>query len=504
VRSDHPGTDPKLPSFRHPILQEHSQDLERAFDAWYCLKDEETKRKYLPKEPAEPATAYEGRLGRAVFSDFFKAGIEAFAGVLSRSDLIEPPASFERAQDNVDLEGNSLHAFWLTVDALCLRDGGVPILVEMPDGQPTDGANEAALKRRPYLVNRTRATCLNWRTTIVDSVEVVSRCTFLEWAEVDDPDGDFGVQYEERYRVIEPGKWTLYKLTKKADSSLTLEVVDEGQYLDAKQQPLAVCPVVWYPAEKAGFGRGGPPLRQVVMHCIEHFQMRSDLKEKTHKCAMPVPVRKGAPPPMPGQAATPLVIGPNTAIDVDKDGDFHFAEPSATSLAEQRSQIEAVEALINQQLLGFLSGDSKMTKTATQAQLEGGRTQVSIKAMGERKRSVMQSILAIWCLYTGEELAVGAGLTMDENAYDQPLDAQSAAQLQALAGGVELISQESAVEELQRGGFNRATSSVEDEMARIRAERPMLGAPTPGRNDTTNPVDVSTPPDQAQPTTQES
>ena len=495
MKSEHPGTDPKLPSFRHPILEEQAHDLERAFDAWYCLRGEETKRKYLPQEAAEPPNAYTGRLGRAVFSDFFRSGIEAFAGVLSRSDLIDPPASFEKAQDNVDLEGNSLQAFWMTVDALCLRDGAVPILVEMPDGQPTDGANEAALKRRPYLVNRTRSTCLNWRTAIVDSVEVVTRCTFLEWAEVDDPDGDFGVQYEERYRVIEPGKWILYKLVKRADGTLALDLVDEGQYLDAKQQPLTICPVVWYPAEKAGFGRGGMPLGQVVEHCIEHFQMRSDLREKTHKCAMPVPVRKGAPPPMPGQPPAPLVIGPNTAIDVDKDGDFSFAEPSATSLAEQRSQIEAVEVLINQQLLGFLSGDSKQTKTATQAQLEGGRTQVSIKAMGERKRSVMQSILAIWCLYTGEELAVGAGLTMDENAYDAPLDAQSAAQLQALAGGVELISQESAVEELQRGGFNRATSSVEDEMARIRAERPMLGAPTPGRNDTTTPLD------QAQPTT---
>lgn len=497
MKSEHPGTDPTLPSFRHPILVEQAEDLERAFDAWYCLKGDKVKRKYLPQEPAEPASAYDGRLGRAVFSDLFKAGVEAFAGVLSRSDLIDPPVSFEKVTDNVDLEGNSLQAFWMTVDALCLRDGGVPILVEMPDGQPTDGANEAALKRRPYLVNRTRATCLNWRTAIVGSVEVVMRCTFLEWTEIDDPDGDFGVKYEERYRVIKPGQWTLFKLIKRADGTLALDLVDEGQYLDATQQPLTICPVVWYPAEKAGFGRGTPPLRQVVEHNIEHFQMRSDLKEKTHKCAMPVPVRKGAPPPMPGQMVTPLVIGPNTAIDVDKDGDFHFAEPSATSLVEQRNQIEAVETLINQQLMGFLSGDSKMTKTATQAQLEGGRTQVSIKAMGERKRSVMQSILAIWCLYTGEELAVGAGLTMDENAYDAPLGPQEAAQLQALAGGVELISQQSAVEELQRGGFNRATSSVEDEMARIKAERPILGAPTPGRNDTTTPVDKLLPQDAA-------
>jgi hypothetical protein len=488
-----------LPSFRHPILQEHAEDLERAYDAWYCLKGEETKRKYLPKEPAEPPNAYEGRLGRAVFSDFFRAGIEAFAGVLSRSEPVNPPPSFEKAMDNVDLEGNSLEAWWLTVDALCLRDGGVPILVEMPDGQPTDGASEAAQKRRPYLVSRTRSTCLNWRTAIVDSVEVATKCTFLEWAEIDSPDGDYGVVYEERYRVIEAGKWTLYKLTKQPDGRLAIDEVDNGQYLDAKQKPLTICPVVWYPAEKAGFGRGGPPLRQVTEHCFQHFRKSSDLEEKTHKCAMPVPVRKGALPSMPGQAVAPLVIGPNTAIDVDKDGDFFFREPSAASLAEQREQIKEVVELINQQLLGFLSGDSKVTKTATQAQLEGGRTQVSIKAMGERKKSAMQSILAIWCLYTGEDLPVGAGLAMDENAFVPPLDAQGAKALMDLTGGEPLISQESAVEELQRGGFNRATSSVEDEMERIRRERPTLGAPTPGRNDTTTPLDVSTPLDESQP-----
>ena len=503
MKSEHPGTDPRLPSFQHPILKEHADYLQRAYDAWYCLKGEETKKKYLPKEPAEPAEAYAGRLERAVFSDFFKAGIEAFAGVLSRSTPKDLPPTFENALDNVDLEGNSLEAFWMTVDALCLRDGGVPILVEMPDGQPTDGASEAALKRRPYLVNRTRSTCLNWRTEIVDSVEVVTRLTLLEWAEVDDPDGGFGVKYEERYRVIEPGKWTLYKLTKRDNGTLTLDEVTNGRYLDSKQKPLTICPVVWYPAENAGFGRGGLPLRQVVEHCFQYFRKSSDLEEKTHKCAMPVPVRKGAPPPMPGQVAPPLVIGPNTAIDVDKDGDFFWREPEATSLAEQREQIREVKELIDQHLLGFLSGESKVTKTATQAQLEGGRVQVSIKAMGERKKSVMQSILAIWCLYTGEELAVGAGLTMDENAFAEPLNAQGAEALQRLAGGVELISQESAVEALQTGGFNRATTSVEDEMERIRRERPTLGAPTPGRNDTTTPLDVSTPLDESQPTAED-
>ena len=495
MKSSHPGTDPKLPSFQHPVLKEHKEDLERAYDAWYCLKGngDDVKRKYLPPEPAEPPDAYVGRLGRAVFSDFFRAGLEGFAGVLSRSELKDPPPTFEANKDNVDLEGNSLEAFWLTVDPLCLRDGGVPIIVEMPDGRPTDGASEAAAKRRPYLVSRTRATCLNWRTAVVGSVEVVTRCTFLEWAEVDSEDGDFGVKYEERYRVIEPGKWTLYRLIKRTDGSMVMEVVDNGEYLDSRQQPLTICPVVWYSAEKAGFGRGALPLRQVVEHCFQYFRNSSDLEEKTHKCAMPVAVRKGALPPGPGQVVTPLVIGPNTAVDVDKDGDFFFREPSATSLVEQRAQIKEVKELIDQRLLGFLTGESKITKTATQSQLEGGRTQVSIRAMSERKKSVMQSILVIWCLYTGEQLAVGAGLTVDENAFAAPLDAMAAKALMDLAGGEPLISQQSAVEMLQVGGFNRITTSAEDEMERISRERPTLGAPMPERDDLTTPLDEELP-----------
>jgi hypothetical protein len=113
--------------------------------------------------------------------------------------------------------------------------------------------------------------------------------------------------------------------------------------------------------------------------------------------------------------------------------------------------------------------------------------------MGERKKSVMQSIFAIWCLYTGEQLAVGAGLTMDENAFAPPVDAQRADALQRLAGGVELISQESGVAELIRGGFNRSTTSVGDEMERINRERPMMGAPTPERDDTITPLDEELP-----------
>jgi len=110
------------------------------------------------------------------------------------------------------------------------------------------------------------------------------------------------------------------------------------------------------------------------------------------------------------------------------------------------------------------------SKTATQAGLEAAQTQAGINKMAERKTSVLQSIFSIWCHYTGETLKAGAGLQMSSTIYDRPISLQEATQLQALAGGEPLISQESAIEELQRGGINRSTTSVEDELKRLESE----------------------------------
>ena len=44
------ATNPKLPSYVHPVLREHLPDLERAFDAYRRLRGEGVKEKYLPQE----------------------------------------------------------------------------------------------------------------------------------------------------------------------------------------------------------------------------------------------------------------------------------------------------------------------------------------------------------------------------------------------------------------------------------------------------------------------
>lgn len=463
TRSDHPSDDPQLPSYQHPALRDLAADLRRAYDAFHSLRG--VKAQYLPQEAAEPADAYQARLDRAVFSGFFSQSIHAFAGVLSKFQLHNPPESFEAAQGNIDLEGNSLTAWFQEVDALMLRDGGIVLQVEMPPGRPENAADEAAMGRRPYLIHRARSKALNWRVSVTDGVEALERVTLVEAVEIDD--GDFGVKIEPRYRVISRGAWQLFRIDRNASNDLVAILEAEGQYLGAGGQPLPVVPCIWYSSDQAGFGHGELPLRQVVEHSIEHFQKRSDLSEKTHKCAMPVPVRVGVPPD-----AKPLVLGPNSVVDLPDGGSFTFAEPSASSLAEQRAQIAEVEQLIARQTLGFLYGDPGAVKTATQAGMEGAQTENAVARIAQRKRSAMQSLMQLWVLFTGEQLDPEAGIVMADSIYEKPLEAQDITLLQQLTGGVELISQRSAIEELQRAGRLSATTSVEEELERLRSERP--------------------------------
>ena len=458
------------------MVADLAEDLQVAHDCWTFLRGVE--KEYLPQEEAEPAEAYAGRLGRAVFTDFFRSGIEGFAGVLSRFTLKDEPGTVTRSTDNIDMEGNSIKAFFMAADALVLRDGGMAILVDMPSDLPATGAAEAAQGRRPYLVARKRSHVINWRTTVNHGVEQLKRVVFLEIVEVEDE--DFGVKYQPQYRVIEAGRWSLYEIRRDQSNDAKAALVDQGEFLDSSKRPLPVVPVVWYSADHHGFGDGEMPMRQVAKHNIEHFQARGDLKEKTHKCAMPVPVRIGAAPAAPGGKRPSLTLGPNSFVDLDIGGSFTFAEPSAASLAEQRAQVEQIQGLIQQQTLSFMYGEGGQSKTATQASLEAAQTQAGISKMAERKASTLQSIFAIWCLYTGETLKAGAGLQMSSTIYDRPISLQEATQLQALAGGEPLISQESAIEELQRGGINRSTTTVEDELKRLEeeaAENPADGVP---------------------------
>ena len=225
---DHPQTDPRYPSFHHPVLADIVEELNLTGDCWDRLRH--VKANYVRQEAKEPDGAYRARLDRAVYMGFFRDALQAFAGVLSRYQLRNPPPSFELFRDNIDMEGNSDKAFFLHADGMTLRDGGILLVVDMPADPPKDRATEQRAERRPYITSHVRPLLLNWWVQNKNGVETVQQCTLLEVEQV--PDGDFGMKMQVRYRVIGAGWWKLLELRRGTAGDYVIEEVEAGRVVE--------------------------------------------------------------------------------------------------------------------------------------------------------------------------------------------------------------------------------------------------------------------------------
>lgn len=461
---NHPINDPSLVSYHRPELVRLLPQLEQAYDCWTLLNADGlgvAKEKYLPKEPAEPVGAYKARLERSTYTPIYRDSIRSYAGLLSRFQVMDAPPSMEKNNANVDMQGSSMQSFMTLADEMVLRDGGSFIMVDMMPSQGKsnffDQQNDG---RHPYLISVKRCDVINWQVSYERGVERVQQVTMRQLRSMPNPEGQYGSTVEPIYYVLTPGKVETYRLVKSDTNRWSNQKIDEIN------TSLPIVPIVWYGATTTRFAQGDLPMDGLADLSIQHYQMRSDLCELLHKCAMPVPVRKGAPIGPDGQAA-PLVLGPNTAVDLPSEGgDFEFAEPSGKSLERHQREIEHVESLMDRSSLNFLYGAN--VKTATEASLRASQVTSSVAALIRNKTAMFGVIMRLWAWYAGEQTSITAesGLAINDSLISKPIEASEMAQLVNLYSNG-LLSKQTVLEELQRGGVLDPDLVVEDEMERI-------------------------------------
>ena len=467
---NHPINDPALVSYHRPELVRILPQLEQAYDCWTLLNSGglgSAKAKYLHQEPAEPAAAYQARLDRATYTPIYRDAIRSYAGLLSRVHLIDAPSSLESAEQNVDLQGSSLTSFLTHIDEMALRDGGTFIMVDMMperegDSNFFDQMNDG---RQPYFISIARADVINWKVSYNRGLESVDQVTVRMLRSMPSPDGQYGSVVEPIYYVLTPGKVEMYRLVK-ADAQRWA-----NQKIDEVSTTLPIIPLVWYGATTTRFAQGDLPMDGLADMSIQHFQMRSDLNELLHKCAMPVPVRKGAPVGPDGKPA-PLVLGPNTAVDLSGEGgsDFSFAEPSGKSLERHQAEIVHLEALMDRSSLNFLYGAN--VKTATEASLRASQVASSVSALVRNKAAAFGVLMRLWAFYAGEQgqITRESGLAINDSLINKPLGASEMAQLVNLHSQG-LLSKKTVLDELQRGGVLDPDLVIKDEMERLEEDR---------------------------------
>ena len=464
----HPTNDPSLVCYHRPELLRILPQLEQAHDCWTLLNGEGlglSKKKYLHQEPAEPHAAYEARLSRSTYAPIYRDAIRSYAGLLGRFKLVDAPASMVANQNNVDMQGSSVQSFLTHVDELALRDGGTYIMVDMMPESGTDNFfDQMNDGRHPYLLSVKRSDVINWSVSYERGIERVEQVTVRQLRSVPDPEGVYGSKFEPVYYVMTPGKVEMYRVVKTDASRYSNVKIDEAT------TTLPIVPLVWYGATTSRFAQGDLPMDGLADLSIQHYQMRSDLGELLHKCALPVPVRKGAPIGPDGRPA-PLVLGPNTAVDLSAEGgDFKFAEPSGKSIERHQAEIKHVEELMDRSSLNFLYGAN--VKTATEASLRASQVASSINALIRNKTSSFGTVMRLWAWYAGEQAQITkeSGISVNDSLINKPLGAAEMAQLVNLYSN-DLLSKQTVIEELQRGGVLDPDLDLDMEMERIEGDR---------------------------------
>lgn len=457
-----PNNDLNLPSFTRPEYQEIKEEMLLVWDCWNELKG--GKQKYLTQEAKEPSEAYRDRLNRTAFDNRFKPAIAGHAGLLSDFSLTEDTApSIKEAKNNVDMQGSDLHAFWQECDFLALRDGWCGILVEYPPANPSIQNNADFLQsgRRPYLVAVDRRDILNWHVEYVNGAAVIKRVTICERRL--EPDGLFGVKEQTYYRVLVPGTWYLFQIV---ESNGNWQAVPIEQGVTS----LAVVPLVYYSVSETKLFEGLPPFLNLARLNVEHFQKRSQLNEVLRKCNLPVPVRKGlVKSAVDLKNLPPLIIGPNSVLDIPADGDFYFAEPSGSAIAATSSDLAKLEAAMDRVSLAFLVGGEGPQRTATEVVLDSAQTQSSLKLMAQRKASAAEQVFKLWTAYTGE--ATSGGLNINESILQLPLSPEQVDRIESLATQG-FISQQTLLMLLQVGKVLPREFDLEQEVSKTASVKP--------------------------------
>ncbi|NEP50328.1 MAG: DUF4055 domain-containing protein [Moorea sp. SIO3C2] len=409
-----------MPSYHHRKLFDIVPLLEQVADCYTGISnwingtkiDMSKAARYLPRNEGEPPSAYQARLLRSRWVGFFSQAINGFAGLLTDYEIAsDSPKSFVDAIADIDCANTSLTTFLSNADKKGLCDGWCLVLVEYPVKENIlSAADEIANSDRPYLCLISRRDVINW--SIVGNV--------LEWIvirrNVEKPVTEFMSETTEQYWVLRAGSCEVYEIGEGGGLG-TVELVQSFELRSPSGKLMDKIPAIFYPVSTLNPFELLPPLHDLALSNITHYQEWSDYREVRYKCNVPVPVLKGLL-----DAPDRLVIGPNTVVTLPPDGDFFYREPSGKAIEATRQAIIDIEKQMLQRSLAFFGGNSHMT--ATEAELRSAQTVSELTQMARDKESAVKGIINCWTQWTSEE--PNGGIKVNTNLIKSPISSDTA------------------------------------------------------------------------------
>ena len=366
---------------------------------------------FLPLEPREDYTAYLSRVNRAVFSPYTQRLIRAATGLIMRKPitLIGDPYWTDVFAKDVDGCGSDLDEYARRVLICSLTYGQSHILVDYP--APTGAltlAEERAQNRRPYWIEIDPTNIYGWRLDREVNYGSIIQVRIAEKAVV--PSGDFGEQVFDQVRVIEPGKYRVYrKVSPKKDlinlednsysgnfdgpdNEKDYELVDSGEF------SLGEVPLVSVYSGKTDTLTSKPPLLDIAYLNLAHFQRQADLIHSLHVASQPMLVLEGW-----DDQTKDTTISVNYAMATQPGNKVYYVEPASSAFEAQTNEIQELQLQMATLGISTLSQQKFVAESADARRLDRVDTNSMLSMVSLELEQKLQKVFSLSANYLGIE-----------------------------------------------------------------------------------------------------
>ena len=422
-------------------------------------------KEYLPANPQEPPEEYQARLSRSVVLPAFKRAITLALGLVFDKDPTtkELNATIEEHLKNIDLTGKPVGLFARDTLKLALRDGHSFIYVDMPKKveksetlapEPTL-TDERNAGMRPYWQLYGKDQAVNWRIEIVNGKQVLQQITFRECAH--EADGEYGEVEKIYYRVLNPGRFRVYSIDDKGNA-----VLHPDKSGTTSLNYIPVYPV--YGGEELEMFVSDPPLLNLALLNIQHYQMSSDLQSILHVANVPILWARDRNQRAPFQA-----IGPSVLIDLTGEHSaLGYAEHEGKAIGKAQEEIKQVEMRMSVAGFELLADKTKGPETATGEIKDAAESDSELSVAVKSLTAALMQALSAHCDYARIEL--GKGVIELNVEYERlVMSVQEMTEFRNLANDHHL-STRSLLELLKRAGKLGQDFDIEKELVNIFGE----------------------------------
>jgi hypothetical protein len=304
---------------------------------------------FLPLEPREDYSAYLARVNRSVFTPYTQRLLRAAAGLILRKPISVQGDPYWTDVFNKDVDGcgSDLDEYARRLLICALTYGHCHTLVDFP--APTNArslAEERALNRRPYWIEVDPTQVYGWRLDRETSYGSLTQVRIGEKAVV--PDGEFGEKVYDQVRVIEPGRYRVFRQEEQkkemqgnfpypssfdqSDATAQYELVESGNF------SLGQIPLVTVYANKTDTLTSKPPLLDIAHLNLAHYQRQADLIHSLHIASQPMLVLEGW-----DDQTKDMAISVNYAMATQPGNKVYYVEPAASAFEAQSAEIQELQ-----------------------------------------------------------------------------------------------------------------------------------------------------------------